>query len=102
MTKRETLQKRINRYQMIVNGLEDSEAWREVVNDFNVERKRMDDNWQKVRDEKQWHEWRITKLAIMKIINIIDDYKNDIRVAKEEINKIDNPDKKIRKDVDNE
>ena len=87
---------------MVINGLESSGAWTIVLEDVEETRQRLDDTWQNISDEKQWYEFRVTKMAVMKIINLIDDYKNDLKTASEELFKAQNPDKVIQADVQND
>jgi hypothetical protein len=89
------------RCQLILDNLEHNAGWELVIEDIEKERKRLDDNWQFVTEEKQWIEWRATKMAVLKILNLMDDYKNDFKMASEERYVLENPDKVINKDVDN-
>lgn len=91
----------VNRCQLILDCLEGNDGWLKVIDDFTAERQRLDDNWQFVNEDKQWIEWRATKMAVMKVLNILEDYKADKKLALEEIFKLENPDKIIHKDVDN-
>lgn len=93
-----SLQDVINRCQLIIDGLENNGAWLAVLEDFNEQRQRLDDTWQNVSDDKAWYEYRITKLAVMKVLNLVEDYKSDMKVALEEKFKLDNPDKIIQRD----
>jgi len=83
---------------MVVDSLESNPGWLAVVDDFNEQRWRLDDTWQNVSDDKAWFEYRVTKLAVMKVLNLVDDYKNDMKVALDQKYKEDNPDKVIQKD----
>jgi hypothetical protein len=47
-------------------------------------------------------EMRITKLAVMSILNVLDNYRFDLKKAQEELIKLDNPKDLINKDYDNE
>ena len=87
---------------MVINGLESSGAWTIVLEDVEETRQRLDDTWQNISNEKDWYEFRVTKMAVMKIINLIDDYKNDRLVASDELFKTQNPDKVIQADVQND
>ena len=100
--RQEYLQDIINRCDLVINGLESSGAWTIVLEDVEETRQRLDDTWQNISNEKQWYEFRVTKMAVMKIINLIDDYKNDLKTASEELFKAQNPDKAIQADVQND
>ena len=94
----ERLQGTVNRNQQIIDGLENNPGWEGVVEDLSRERKRLDDTWQYVTDEKKWLEFRVTKLAVMKILNLIDDYKQDKVTALNEIYIWEHPEEIIKKD----
>ena len=94
----ERLQGIVGRSQLIVDNLEKNVGWEGVVEDLSKERQRLDDNWQYVIDEKKWLEFRVTKLAVMKILNLLDDYKVDRARASREIYELEHPDKVISKD----
>jgi hypothetical protein len=98
----ERLQNIVNRSDLIINGLEHNQSWEMVVEDLTKEQKRLDDSWQYVTDEKKWLEFRITKMATVKLINLVEDYKADKELAQKDLFILQNPDKAIQKDVDNE
>lgn len=81
-----------------MDGLENSGGWLIVLEDFSEQRQRLDDTWQNVTDEKTWFEYRITKMATMKVLNLVDDYRQDMKTALTEKYKLENPDKVIQKD----
>jgi hypothetical protein len=97
----EGLQQVINRSQQIVDGLSGNAAWDGVLEDFEHERQRLDDSWAYVTDPAKMIEFRAAKMAVVKVLNIIDDYKRDINTALEEKVKLENPDHIIQADVDN-
>jgi len=99
---KETLDNIERRSGLVISGLENSSSWKLVLEDFGKEVKRLDDSWQYIYDEKQWYEWRVTKLAAIKVVNLIEDYKQDLDRAKEELKIINNPKTHINKDVDAE
>lgn len=82
--------------------MEHNQSWEFVLEDLSKQQKHLDDTWQFVKDEKQWFEYRITKLATMKLLNLVDDYKADMQRAETEIFTINNPDIITQKDVPNE
>lgn len=97
----EELQQIVNRSQYILDHLQNNPGWEMMIEDINKEKQRLDDNWQWETDEKKWIEWRATKMAVIKILNALEDYKADMKVALEEKFKLENPDKVIHRDVDN-
>lgn len=98
----QSLQEIVNHSQYIIDGLQGNTAWEEVLKDFQQERQRLDDNWQYVSDPAKMNEWRVTKMAVMKIINMLADYEQDKLRALAEIQALKNPDKEIIRDYDNE
>ena len=92
----------LNRSQHIVDGLKNNEAWDMVLEDIKSERQRLDDTWHLLTDEKKWYEFRVTKMAVMKIINMISDYESDMKLAASEIDKVKHSADQIPHDVDNE
>ena len=103
-TQSKTLEDKRNiasRCQQIIDGLEGNGAWELVLEDFEKQRKRLDDTWQFVKDNDKWYEYRITKLAVNKILTLIDDYKKDMNLATSEIAELENTDNSIIRDVDN-
>lgn len=99
---REQLRNRINDCQIVLNELEQSNAWNVVLNDANLWVKQLDDRWQDVADEKQLREMRVLKMAYKYLLDIRIKYKNDMENAKTELMRLENPDKYIQKDYDEE
>jgi len=95
------LQERVNRNQYIIDGLRDNGAWVKVIEDVEQQRKRLDDRWQYVSDPAKMNEFRITKMAVMKVINLLSDYEFDMKQAQEVLSKINNTETNIPADVDN-
>lgn len=98
----EVLMKIVNRSQTVINGLTESPAWGIVLEDITAHCKELDNTWQYVSDDKKMHEFRITKIAVMKILNLINDYKSDMQRASQELKSLVSPETTIEKDVDNE
>lgn len=92
----------INRASAVINGLSGNSAWEIVCRDVEANRRNLDDNWQFVSDEKKMHEFRVTKIAVLKILNLLRDYQHDKELAEAELKKIQNPETVIDKDTDNE
>lgn len=99
---RKNLLDRVSRSRMIVEGLEGNESFKEFINDFKAQAKRLDDSWQWITDDKVLKEAQITKMATLSIINSIENYKQDIERANEELDKLEHPDKLIAGDYDGE
>ena len=99
---RDDLLERINRSNEIITGLEGNIAFKLALEDFEKQKKRIDDYWQYENDQKNLESLRITKLATLSVLNIIDNYKFDLEKARQELYKLDNPSKVIKKDYDEE
>jgi len=98
---REDLSSRISRCSLVVNELQNNDAFRCVMEDFQKHKEMIDSNWQFVTDKEKLEEMRITKLAVLSLLNIIETYKADKTRAEAELLKMDNPDDLINKDYDN-
>jgi len=95
------LRRRIEKSNRIVSELENNGAFKELLSDFEEQRKRIDDNWHLVGNKEQLDEMRVTKLAVVSLLNSLDNYRHDLKVAQLEVAKIENPDIIIGKDFDN-
>lgn len=93
---------RINRCNEIITGLEGNNAFKLALEDFEKQKKRIDDYWQYENDPKNLESLKITKLATISVLNIVDNYKYDLKKAKQELYQLDNPDKTVMKDWDEE
>lgn len=89
---KEFLLRKVNRNSIIVHELKNSQAWQFITEDFNIEKQRIDDSWAVIDDPKSLSELRITKLAILQIVNMASAYEHDLKIAKEQLEKIDDPD----------
>jgi hypothetical protein len=87
----EYLLNQITRWQTIVDGLENNDAFRMMVEDFQERSiKQADENWHllNIVDEKQkqlFFNLQYSKLAALGITNAIDAYKADIQKAQKRI-----------------
>ena len=100
--RQENLDRLLRRSNEVVSVLSDNSAWKIVLDDMEAQRKGLDDNWQFVSDPAKLLEFRVTKMAVMKIINLVNDYKLVGENVTAELNKIKNPEENIDKDVDAE
>ena len=91
----------VDNAQYIIDGLIGNGAWERVLEDFQKERQRLDDTWQFVQEDKRWYEYRITKMAVLKIVNLIGDYRQDKETALSRIQDLIDTEDRIPKDVDN-
>jgi len=99
---RNELIKRIADCHTVIDGISNNSAWKVVVRDLTKNKELIDNNWHLVNDEKKLTEFRVTKFAVVQLLNTIENYKNDLKAAEVELRKLDNPDKEIVKDYDGE
>jgi len=97
----EGLRRIADRCQLVIDNLSGNSGWDAVMEDLSAQKQQLDDTWQYVSDAQKWIEFRVTKMAVAKILNVVNDYKSDKQVALDELYKLENPDKTILKDVDN-
>ena len=98
----EALLKIINRSQTVINGLNGNDAWAIVLEDFGNQCKNLDSNWQFVNDEKKMYEFKITKIAAMSVVNLVDNYKFNLQQATQALKETVDHKNNIEKDTDNE
>lgn len=99
---RDSIVARIEKAKTIVDGLENSEAFRLFVKDFKDWADRLDSSWQYIQDDKVLKEAQITKMATVTVINALDNYKAELKKAQDELTLMDNPDLAIPADYDTE
>lgn len=99
---KDTLREKIRRSNIVVSQLPASEAFQIILDDFANQRRMIDDNWHLVSDENKLKEFRITKFAVMTLLNTIQNYENDKKMATLELEKLENPGKIIGKDYDSQ
>ena len=95
------LQEVVNKCQFIIDGLETNGAWEKVIEDFKLTVKDLDDTWHFVKDEKIWFEYRITKMASMKVLHLIEGYRQDKVDALQKLQDLNPTEDTIVKDFDN-
>ncbi len=91
MNAREFLEGKVHRNSIVVNQLKDSQAWGFILEDFEAERKRIDDSWALVDDESKLKELRIAKLATLQVINMLSAYEHDLKSASEQLERANSP-----------
>jgi hypothetical protein len=92
----------ITRLRVIIDGLETNQAWKFVLEDLEEQAVQLDNMWAYVDTRQKWQEFRITKMAILQIRNMLDNYKTSLKVAIESRDRLVNDRMSIMKDVDNE
>ena len=102
LDRKQQLIDKISECETVVRGVENSEAWRIILKDIDSLRAKIDDNWAMQFEAKKLDEMRVTKFAVMYLLNIINSYKSDLDIAKKEMYQIDNPNTVLNKYYDNE
>lgn len=90
---KEYLLRKVSRNSAIVGELKGSNAWKMVCEDFDESKRRIDDAWAFIpeNDKDKLAELRISKLALVQIMNLVENYEHDLKVASEQLSKIDDP-----------
>lgn len=88
---KESLLRRVSRNTQVVAELKNSSAWNFVKEDFSEAKQRIDDTWALIDDPKKLMELRVSKLAITQILTLLDSYEHDLKVAGEQLSKVDDP-----------
>jgi hypothetical protein len=86
----------------VVREVENSDGWKIILRDFERQQKMIDDNWQSIFDKEKLDQLRVTKFATKTLLDLIETYKHDLEVAKEELHKINNPNTILNKYYDGE
>jgi len=98
---KEDLQARVSKCNRIIEGLGSNGAFNEMLDDFKVQMKRLDDSWQWLTDEKTLKEAQITKMAYLSVVNVLDNYRHDAEDAGKQLVELSNPALITGKDFDN-
>lgn len=96
----ENLRKVISRSSAVINEMKSSKSWEIILEDFNKTKTTIDDNWHLVDDEKKLKELRVTKMAIMSILNTLSNYEHDKVEAEKQLYALEHPDKVQTSDYD--
>ena len=91
MEAKEFLEQKVRRNGIVVESLKGSQAWDIILEDFEAERKRIDDSWALVDDSSKLNELRIAKLATLQIINMLSAYEHDLKTASEQLERAETP-----------
>lgn len=78
---------------MIVNGLENYQPFKMLMEDFQKNLEIADGTWHLVKQDEMWKFWELkcTKLAAASILHVIDNYKAELNKAKQALEEIRNP-----------
>ena len=99
--KQTDLTKRIGDLQVLVGEIDSQRSWQlalaEIENQIDV----LDSNWQSVTKEK-FYEMQVTKIGLMSVLNLVDEWKEELAGLLEELEAEEHPDKVQQGDYDNE
>ena len=94
------LSKTIEGLQFIVNGLENHEPYRRLIEIYQENILVADDSWHLAVDQKQLEDIRIKKLAAELIVKEIPTIKQSIKRLQEELVKMQNPNEFVLRDYE--
>jgi hypothetical protein len=93
--------KRISECENVISHLETCPAWEVIQRDLRLQKQYIDDNWWKLKEgSPELQELRITALAYMHLLDLNAKYVQDLDNAKQQLDILQNADKKIAKDYD--
>ena len=98
----EQIIKRISECSLVVDKLNNDPAWKIILGDLDLLRQQIDGGWQEIQDPLKLERARVMKYAITHLMNTKKNYEDELVASQEELKKIQNPDKEIQKDYDNE
>lgn len=93
---------RIGECKKVLKGIKESDWWNVIEKDLNRYKDQIDKSWHLIDDEDKLRDLKFNKFAVEHILNLESNYQNDLDDAKDEMEKLNNPDKKVHKDYDNE
>ena len=73
-----------------------------ITADLERGKQAVDEHWHEISDPVKLQEWRVQKFAYQYLLNLKQQYEDDLKTAKIELEKIQNPKREINKDYDNE
>ena len=92
----------LGRAQVIVDELERSEAWQNVLSDANAWCEKLDNEWQGIYDEEKLKKMRVLKNSYAFIRALPAVYKRELEISRKELERRDVQQTTIEKDYDNE
>lgn len=85
MADKEEMIERIKELSVLVNDIEESPAWKVAMKELKAKIETLDSCWQSCPQDKLL-ELQITKLSVMEIIRITEEWKEELEALKEELN----------------
>lgn len=80
----------ISRCDVVINAIKSNTDWAIVLDDLSKERQRIDDSWH-LSTENGLLDLRVTKMAVMYLINLIQIYEKDREAASKRLHQIREP-----------
>jgi len=99
---KEELQDRLSKCTTVIDDLNNTGAWKILIEDMEKQKKIADDNWHLIQDPLKLETLRIGKLGVNHVISIPEAYKQEKEQIEEELERLDNPETVIQKDYDGE
>ena len=98
----EVLAARIAECEQVLNHWSSCAALSVITADLERGKQAVDEHWHEISDPVKLQEWRVQKFAYQYLLTLKQQYEDDLKTAKIELEKIQNPKREINKDYDNE
>ena len=92
---------RVRELELLTQDIEHSVAWQQAMKELQTKSDNLDNHWQTAPQDKIF-ELQVTKLAIMEVITIIDDWRDELAELKQRIADEQSPSGVQDGDFDNE
>lgn len=91
---------KIEECRVVVDGLKEYPPFKKVMSDFQKTVDMIDSCWHLTGELDKLTELRISKLAAVSVLRILDNYEHDLKKASEDLRKLRNQDTEVAKDYD--
>lgn len=92
---------RIGECEIVINELDNSGVWKIVQKDLQEQRQMLDDNWQEITEPDKLQKARELKHATVHILNLKENYKEELEAKQKELKVLQSPETVVIKDYDN-
>ena len=92
---------RLRELEYLVSEINTSDAWKIAMRELKTKADLLDETWQSTPKEKVF-ELQVTKLAIMEILTIVDEWQDELDDIKEQVKDDKSPEGIQEGDFDNE
>ena len=96
----DTLIGRITECETVLNHITTCPSWAVITRDLERMKAEVDARWHEIADPVKLQEWRIQKFAYVYLTNLKEQYEDDLKNARIELDRLRNPGKEIIKDYD--